>query len=259
MTPSESLEGYLGGLVRAGRERLGKDWTQTYLATQVFENQSLISRIERGLTLPQPRQAYKLERVLGLSPGTLVDLVLIRERQTVRDYAKDFLTDQDRATAFYTLAPVVPGLLQTADYARRLMIAGQTDPSEIESFVRQRLDRQRVWDRKAPPWMNAVLDEAILHRSTEAQLKRLLEVQEQPNVTIRVLEMSQGPILGTVVIQTLPNGRRGAYTEGFQTGAYTKDEAQVLHYQRVYDQAANSALTAVESTEVITQALKRYK
>ncbi|MGW2478649.1 helix-turn-helix domain-containing protein [Streptomyces sp. NPDC001571] len=259
LTPSGSLEEYLGNRVRAAREALGKKYTQTHVAKLIFESQSLVSRIERGQTLPDPDQAFKLEQTLSLPPGTLVDLVRIRERETVRDYAQDFLDDQDRATTFYTVAPVVPGLLQTADYARRLMVAGQTAPSEIESFVRQRLDRQRVWSRPNPPWMTAVLDEAILHRATRPQLERLLEAQGQPNITIRVLSLSEGPILGTVVVQTLPNGKRGAYTEGFQTGRYTKDESDVLVYQRVYDQVANSALTAVESTEVIEQALKRYK
>lgn len=61
---------------------------------------------------------------------------------------------------------VIPGLLQTAEYARVLLVTQQTDISEeaIDALVNARLDRQTIFDRADPPDVTVVLDDAVLHR-----------------------------------------------------------------------------------------------
>jgi transcriptional regulator with XRE-family HTH domain len=101
----------------------------------------------------------------------------------------------------YGLA-VVPGLLQTPDYARALVRAGgpALTPDIVEQRVETRMDRQRVLHSPDPPAFAAVLDESVLHRVVEspvvmlAQLRKLLDMSELRNVSIRVVPFDAGVV-----------------------------------------------------------------
>lgn len=101
----------------------------------------------------------------------------------------------------YGLA-VVPGLLQTSDYARALVRAGGPGltPDIVEQRVETRMDRQRLLYSPEPPVFAAVLDESVLHRLVEspavmlAQLGKLLEMSRLPNVSIRVVPFDAGVV-----------------------------------------------------------------
>ncbi|MFC9883135.1 Scr1 family TA system antitoxin-like transcriptional regulator [Streptomyces libani] len=266
LDPSQGLEQYIGDLVQEARlarrktRYEGGDWTQSYLASRVYVSQSRISEVETGDVPPDRDLAMKLEMTLGLRTGTLVNLVKFVEEATVRDYAKPFLRRQEEAQMFHAASFTIPGLLQTPDYARELLLSGQAgDPRDIDSYVEQRMARQHVWDGGDPPWMSLVLSEAALHQTTIPQLERLLVAQESPNISVQVLPFGAGHIMGTVYVLTLRNGARSAYTEGFLTGNYSEDVETVLRYQRVYDRLAASALTAEASTAKIHEALTRLK
>jgi transcriptional regulator with XRE-family HTH domain len=89
----------------------------------------------------------------------------------------------------------VPGLLQTADYARAVIQLGLPGASqeEIDHRVSLRMDRQRVLTRPSPPRLWAVLDEAVLRRHIGGddvmlgQLERLIEASKEPNITLQVM------------------------------------------------------------------------
>ncbi|MFD9881545.1 Scr1 family TA system antitoxin-like transcriptional regulator [Streptomyces alboflavus] len=256
LDPAESLEAYIGNQVREARRTKG--WSQTDLAAKVFSNKSRISEVENGEALEHDL-AVKLGVVLELG-DSLADLVRIRERQTVRDYAKPYLAKQEKAALIHTAGFLVPGLLQTPDYARELMQVGQVgDPTYIESYVEQRMERQKVWERDDPPWFAAVLDEAAIAHATAPQLERLREAQEQQNITLQLLPFGAGRIMGTTAVLTQPDGSRGAYTEGFLTGHYSEEPVAVLRLQRVHDLLASRSLTAEATTVRIEEALKRFK
>jgi transcriptional regulator with XRE-family HTH domain len=101
----------------------------------------------------------------------------------------------------YGLA-VVPGLLQTSDYARALVRAGgpRLTPDVVEQRVETRMDRQRLLYSPEPPAFTAVLDESVLHRVVEspavmlAQLRKLLEMSRLPNVRIRIVPFDAGVV-----------------------------------------------------------------
>ena len=59
---------------------------------------------------------------------------------------------------------MVPGLLQTEDYARALLNAGLPYPDEVDDLVAARMERQAVLERERPPELWVVIDEAVLHR-----------------------------------------------------------------------------------------------
>lgn len=256
LDPAESLEAYIGNQVREARR--AKGWSQTDLAAKVFSSKSRISEVENGEALDRSLAA-KLGVVLELG-DSLSDLVRIQERKTVREYAKPYLAKQEKAALIHTAGFVVPGLLQTPDYARELILAGQDDdPSVVESYVEQRMERQKLWERDDPPWFAAVLDEAAIAHATAPQLERLREAQEQPNITLQLLPFGAGRIMGSMAVMTQPDGSRGAYTEGLLVGQYFEEPAAVLRLQRIYDRLVSSSLTAEATTVRIEEALKRFK
>lgn len=101
----------------------------------------------------------------------------------------------------YGLA-VVPGLLQTPDYARELVRAGgpALTARDVDKRVQTRIIRQDRLLSGSIPRFAAVLDESVLHRVVgnaaimRAQLRRLLELSRLPNVTIRVVPFDAGVV-----------------------------------------------------------------
>ncbi|MFD9247204.1 Scr1 family TA system antitoxin-like transcriptional regulator [Streptomyces sp. NPDC059556] len=239
-------------MVREARLALGREWTQSRLAAKVFSSSTRISEIERGEDPPDRELARKLEVALQLPPGSLVNLVQILSRQTVRhyvkilsrqsvrSYAKTYMHRQLEADAIHEFSSGVPGLLQTESYARGLMERGAAgSPAEIDGFVRTRLERQVVLRQPEPPWMVAVVDEAGLHRA------------RRPNGNIHVLPAKAASVMGSFALLTLPEGKRGAYAEGFSTGNYTEDHKVVMRFQRAYDLLRQDALSTRASMELM--------
>jgi transcriptional regulator with XRE-family HTH domain len=96
---------------------------------------------------------------------------------------------------------IVPGLLQTPEYATAIMRSGlrHRSPREIARLVELRTARQAILtEGDEPTKLDVVLDESVLTRSTNepevlpGQLKHLLELAERPNVTVRILPLDGG-------------------------------------------------------------------
>ncbi|MGW7515411.1 helix-turn-helix domain-containing protein [Streptomyces sp. NPDC054796] len=260
--PGESIEAFIGSRIRDAR--MERRWKQTELGQKVFASGSLISEIERGNEVPTRDLAKRLGAVLGLG-NDLVNLLRLLSESQIRDYAREFLRKQLEATAMHEWSQGVPGLLQTEEYARAVMLAGQAgSPTQVDSYVQDRMERQaRVWERAEPPWLWAVVDESVLHRDMgssvirHGQLQHLLAMGEHPNVTVRVLPFTAPQVAGYVSLLTLPDGSRLGYTEGHATGRVTSEPAEVQTMQRVYDRLAADALSAVDSRDAIMKRMPK--
>ena len=87
---------------------------------------------------------------------------------------------------------VVPGLLQTADYAREIFRNGpiELDPDEVERLLEVRLARQEILARDERPRLWAVIDEAVIHRVVgsvgvmRGQLRHLVESAQLGKTTV---------------------------------------------------------------------------
>ncbi len=118
---------------------------------------------------------------------------------------RDFISLESTASQARTLeTTVVPGLLQTPDYARAVTRAALGDPpdEQVEELVRVRTTRQSVLRGAAPMRLCAVLDEAVLRRVMgepgvmARQLRQLLEFGALPHVRLHVLPFSHGGHIG---------------------------------------------------------------
>jgi transcriptional regulator with XRE-family HTH domain len=98
---------------------------------------------------------------------------------------------------------VVPGLLQTADYAEVVTSIGQFEPETVKTLVRLRMQRQsELWQRSAPPRQYFVLDEGVIRRHVGIernraimpnQLRYIADRAERDHlITVRVIPFKAG-------------------------------------------------------------------
>ncbi|GAB2697834.1 helix-turn-helix domain-containing protein [Nocardia thraciensis] len=181
-----------------------------------------------------------------------------------------------RLTASQT--ELVPGLLQTADYARALNLLGFPDDSEaeLERRVQLRLQRQALITRKnQPATVDVVLGESVLRRVVgsarvmAAQLRHLADLSTRDNVTLRVLPFAAGVPLGLstgpFVILEFGNDSKGqpveppvVYVEGFTGDLYLERPGDVRRYRRAHEGLLRCALDVPTSRNLLRQVAKEY-
>src|SRR5918997_5761998 len=139
-------------------------------------------------------------------------------------------------------ALVVPGLLQTAEYARALIqgVAPTVSEAELNNLVAARMARQTVLTRASAPQFFAVIDEGALRRPVgepgvmHRQLQHLLGVSEQPHVTLRVVPMAAGAyagLRGPFVILEFAEEPALVYLENHATVLFLEEEADLAAYR----------------------------
>lgn len=242
-----------------------------------------LSRIENREQGVKPREIEQLLDVYGVTDQTLrqwlTDLAgTSRERGWVVDIRKNLPEEFHRFLAwevalvayrqFETL--LVPGLLQTAEYARALVSGIRPDltEDEVERRVMARIARQQILSRAVPPRLHIILDAGVLERPVGApqvmrnQLRRLTEAAETQHITIQVLPKSVGasPALeGPFSILSLPEPIPDiGYSEGPGHSAYIEDRDDVRAYTLRFGILTEQALSQAESVQRITDAEQSY-
>ncbi|MGH3623823.1 MAG: helix-turn-helix domain-containing protein [Sciscionella sp.] len=168
-------------------------------------------------------------------------------------------------------ALLVPGLLQTAEYARALItgIHSGLAEDEIERRVAARITRQQILARTNPTQLHVILDAGVLERPVGAplvmrnQLRRLVEAVDASNITIQVLPKSVGasPALeGPFSILTLPDPIPDVgYSEGPGRAVYIEDRDDVRAYTLRFGILTEQSLPQADSVKLITDAAKGYE
>jgi len=164
---------------------------------------------------------------------------------------------------------LIPGLLQTEDYARAVIRAGMMNsPSEdVERRVRLRMARQPAATRDDPPKIWAVLDEAALRRWVggaglmRLQLEHLLAQAALPNIAIQVIPFAGGahPAMGRpFIILVFPErvDTDVVYLEDLTSSLYVEDIAEVDRYNVFFNHLRATALSFDDSAALIASVLK---
>jgi hypothetical protein len=162
---------------------------------------------------------------------------------------------------------VIPGLLQTEDYARKVNSKGYSlgpvPPRLIERSVEVRMRRQELLTRDPLLELSAVLDEAVLRRRMgdssmmRSQLDHLIEVAQLPNVSLRVLRLTEeAPIMMNSFVllhyhsqdATMPNV---VYTEHFRGTLHFEGETDTYQYRIVFQRLRKGAISESASLSFI--------
>ena len=189
--------GVFGAELRFYRTRA--NLSQKDLAALVHVSNDVISKIETGERPPAEDFPPRLDAVPELDTGgaltRLWDHLKKGQKQRLYGWFQEWADIEAQATVLRWYEPlVVPGLLQTEDYARAILSARPDgNLADLEEQVAARIARQNILDRTGSPQLWCILDEAVLHRAIggpkvmRSQLYRLAEVAEHPRTSIQVI------------------------------------------------------------------------
>ena len=164
---------------------------------------------------------------------------------------------------------VMPGLLQTVDYARAVMAVHDVGAEKAQRFVRSRQVRQQVLDRPDPPALSFIVDESVLLRAIggravmRAQLEHLLNVAARPHVAVRIIPLALGEHVGLrgpfVLLRfSGTNDPDVVYIEQRRGDAIFQDEMEVTaNHQRLFADLEKRAASPDDLNEYVKRAIDR--
>ncbi len=252
-------------------------------AAQLGWSSAKVSRLETArtpITVADLRKLLDLYGAGDTDADRLVDLARTsRERgwwesyvgEAPSEYATYLGLEAEASSISSFSAVLVPGLLQTEDYARAMISSLLLmPPREVERLVQVRQIRQeRIYRAdKVPLTLHTILDESVLRRKIGGpdvlrdQLKHLASaVAESRNVELQVLPYSAGAhpaINGTFTILSFPRtGDSEIVTlEHLDSHLFIEGEKAVYRYTLVFNELITKALDSVDSLAFIKQVIK---
>ncbi|SDP83245.1 Helix-turn-helix domain-containing protein [Actinopolyspora xinjiangensis] len=185
----------------------------------------------------------------------------------VSDWARSYVGMEAGASEILLFAEeLIPGLLQTEDYARAVAEASVvTKRTDIDQLVKRRVERREKLYSAAPPRLSVVLGEAALRRRIggaevmHEQLDLLRELAELQHVTLQVLPFSTGShaSLGTsfTILRLHNNRKHTVYVEDITSADYLDRPHHLETYNLVYERLRMDALGLHESQSVLRQTM----
>jgi transcriptional regulator with XRE-family HTH domain len=248
-----------------------------------------ISRYELGQTNFPPDEVEKLLDFYGVAEPRRSQLLTLAAEAGQRGWweeysdvlAPEFMEfiglEAEADSMAHWQVGVIPGLLQTEEYARELNIGYRsvipTPPGVLERLVRVRMIRQELLSREPPFRLFVVMDESVLLRRIgddslmRAQLQHLARVAELPNVDLRLLPLKRESSLVAESFAILSFGSQPTdeadkladvvSTEGVTSELYVEGESDTYLYRLVFQGLVNASLSPADSQHLIRQTAER--
>jgi transcriptional regulator with XRE-family HTH domain len=227
-------------------------------------SKSTVSRLETGDLKMDATQAGAIDRKWDTG-GIFSYLVWYATLGHDPDWFQHYLELESRASVIKNWeVTLIPGLLQTADYARAGLATGGV--KDVEAALEKRLARQKILDREDPPVLWVLLAESLLElpcggpEVMKAQLAHILDSSERSNIGVRVVPKSVGhhPGLdGSFMIMTLADPHREvAYAEAQGGGRLVPNVTEVASYALRYDRIGQQALPERSSRDLIKRIME---
>ncbi len=263
------------------RLRRGVELTIEDVAKQLRISESRLSRIETGKAAAQSRDIKKLLDLYGVTDETQRELLLQIAREAQQkgwwtDYEEvlpagfetyvGLETEAERLRVYATI--LVPGLLQTEDYARAMIRAMRGElAEEVDELVSLRMRRQERLTGEDPLNLWAVVDEAALrrpiggHAVMRAQLDHLIESGKLAHVTIQVLPFAKQAHAGLagpfdIVEFPQPSDQDVVCIDSSGGNVYVEKSRDVRRHKLVFEHLCAMALDPRESASFI-ESVKR--
>lgn len=279
-TRPEAAGRVLGEMLRRFRKERGLGLKD--VAPVIRGSVSKISRLERGQSPPKRLDVEDLARFYKVTPQQWREIdTLLQQAQSSAwwDQYTDVtpswlrrLIDLEASASVITSyeTHVVPGLLQTPDYTRAVVMSGL--PSAQEEEVRRRVEvrkhRQQVLHRAQRPKVWAILDEGVLHRAKGGpavmleQLRHLVKLDETPGIAVRVLTF-EAPIAPDYPI-THMHFRDGGppemvYVEHIDSALYVTKPAAVDRYRLLLNEVRRQCSNREKSIGILQEWIRHYE
>jgi transcriptional regulator with XRE-family HTH domain len=268
------LRRQLGAELRRLREATGS--TAASAAAKLDWSESKLSRIETAHTSIRNADLDRLFKLYEVSDADRTRLLALagqsRQRAWWEVYGDSlpnayeaYIGFEAEATGIFTYeCQVVPGLLQTAEYAHAVtQIEHAEEPDLVNQRVSVRMARQAVLTREPPPRLWAIIDEAIVRRPIggedvmRRQLRRLVEAAELSMITIQILPFDAGAHRGLtgsfVVLEFAGTAEHPlVYCEGMTGGVIRSKPEELRRYWMSFEALKAASLSEPDSISFIT-------
>lgn len=233
------------------REQLGKEANYEY---------ETVKSMEQGRRKPALRLLQVADQMFG-ARGLLLAGQEYLKPDKFASYSQDFIRYEAEAIVLNGFeALVIPGLLQTKEYAEALIgdHCPPLDDETIDARVTARLERQALLDKQTRAF-NFLIGEAALRFPVGdkdmhvRQLHHLLEVGKRRNVTIQVVPFggTHPGLLGPFVLLETPDHEHLVYEEGQTTGVLYADPPKVSIINQRHAMILRQALSPEASADFI--------
>lgn len=255
--------------LRELRKRAGL--SQAEAARRVGWSKNKVSRIEEPVTRPTDDDVRALLQLYGLDAARHPAILQLNSDSWQRGW---WTVYDDAFTGVFVMleeqAPdirvyetmLVPGLLQTPDYARWVLSnrQGLTD-DDLDRLVAARMARKSILHRTNPPAVHVVINEAALRQVAgdpdlmRKQISELWTVAvDQANVTIQILPCTSPPpaaLIGSVTLFVFPDdhGLDVAHSEGLLGETYAESAGELARARMAFEQVSGAALSPAESEQ----------
>lgn len=253
-------------------------------AALVMMSKSALSRIENAQVVARAHEADYILMAYGIEEGDLRSALVGlatggRSRDWIRrhkfpgkgpNYGEYALLEQDSSELFTYHADLIPGLLQTPEYAHAVMTSvPDSGVSDIDKGVAYRMARKEALTRPDPLSIKAVIGEAAIsqwmggHEIMAAQLRHLRELIGWPNIQLRVLPFTATKHPGVDGSFTILHVEAGNFpivvVDGFRRTIFIEDDDDVAAYRKIQTELCGVALSEAETRERIEQAVRSLR
>lgn len=245
--------------LKVARSRAGL--SQEQLGDKIGYSASLVAKIETCRGAPTMDFAKRCDEALETG-GTLARMHKFVGRAPFPSWFRPFVDYEATAKSLRLFEHVlVPGLLQTEEYARAVLSTRpNTTEEETEQLVSARLERQAILGPGDPPLLWVVLDEGVLHRQVgdnavmKGQLLHLAEMSRRPNITVEAVPYSAGAhggLLGAFVIAEFEDAPAIVYLETAAGGQIAEEPSTVAQVMLTFDTLRSEGLPRGASRDLI--------
>jgi Domain of unknown function (DUF5753)/Helix-turn-helix domain len=263
------------------RLRIDKGISREEAGEAIRASEWKIHRLENGQVGFKERDVVDLLHLYGVTdPDQVTALIEVareanepgwwqRFGDVLPQWFRAYVDLESAATLIRTYeGQFVPGLLQTEDYIRAVIHGARLDDSteDLDRRVGLRKTRQSLLTRPDAPRLWAVVDEAALRRPVggprvvRAQLERLIEAAQLPNVTLQVLPLAAGAhpaMVGAFSILRFPDQELPdmVYLEHLTSAQYLSKRDDVDQYLHVMERICVRAESPDRTVEILTDIL----
>jgi transcriptional regulator with XRE-family HTH domain len=262
LDPSAGPLQFFGAELR--RARAGAGLSQDQLGQRLGYSGALVGKVEVGERAPSQDFADGCDQAFPEAGGLFGRIYQLARRWdgSYPSWFAEWVESERRAASLRWWEPLlVPGLLQTADYARAILAADpETTDDRLEELVAARLKRQEILDKPTPPALWVVLDEAVLHRLIGSrkimydQLLALADSSCRSNITVQVVPAEIGAhagLLGAFIVASFDSSPSTVYMESPDQGQIAEVPSVVRRLSVTFDTLRADALPRGASRDLI--------
>ncbi|MFD7428218.1 helix-turn-helix domain-containing protein [Streptomyces sp. NPDC059818] len=258
------------------RLRAAASLTREEVTERTGINGVTLYRIEKARARPQKRTLLALLELYAASETQRADLLAVQsgshDQGWLRPYHSELPEEYTAYIGFEAEARTVrnyeslfvPGLAQTEHYARAVIkgVLPTASQTEVDQRVQARIERQAVLTKARPLQLWAIMDEAAVRRLVggrevmHEQVRHLLQLSQEPNVTLQLIPFGTGAhagMTGSFVHMDFPDAQDPelVYVDTPAGDLFLESEAEIRRYKSMFEHLQAVALGPGESADLL--------